>query len=66
MVTPTLVLHGERDPLTPIPAQANLFTKLGTADRQWVVLPGVDHAALIEDSQPAFIAAVVSFVSRPH
>ena len=66
VVTPTLVLHGERDPLTPIPAQANLFTKLGTADRQWVVLPGVDHAALIEDSQPAFIAAVVSFVSRPH
>jgi pimeloyl-ACP methyl ester carboxylesterase len=66
VVTPTLVLHGERDPLAPIPAQANLFTKLGTPDRQWVVLPGVDHAALIEDSQPAFIAAVVAFVARPH
>jgi pimeloyl-ACP methyl ester carboxylesterase len=66
VVTPTLVLQGERDPLAPIPAQGNLFTKLGTPDRQWVVLPGVDHAALIEDSQPAFIAAVVAFVGRPH
>ncbi len=66
VVTPTLVLHGERDPLAPIPAQANLFTKLGTPDRQWVILPGVDHAALIEDSQPAFIAAIVAFVARPH
>jgi alpha-beta hydrolase superfamily lysophospholipase len=66
VITPTLVLQGERDPLAPIPAQANLFTRLGTPDRQWVVLPGVDHAALIEDSQPAFIAAIVAFVARPH
>lgn len=65
IITPTLVMHGERDPLAPIEAQANLFTKLGTKDRQWVVLPGADHAALIEDSQPAFIAAMVAFVNRP-
>jgi pimeloyl-ACP methyl ester carboxylesterase len=65
VVTPTLVIHGERDPLAPIAAQAALFTKLGTADRQWVVLAGADHAALIEDSAPAFIAAIVAFASRP-
>jgi hypothetical protein len=40
-----------------IDAQAALFTKLGTADRRWVVLAGADHAALIENSAPAFIAA---------
>jgi pimeloyl-ACP methyl ester carboxylesterase len=62
--TPTLIVHGERDPLAPIEAQSNLFTKLGTPDRQWVVLPGADHAALIEDSQPAFIAAIVAFIER--
>src|SRR4029453_8710333 len=28
--TPTLVIHGEHDPFTPIPAQAALFTNLGT------------------------------------
>ena len=66
IVTPTLLIHGEHDPYAPIDAQAALFTKLGTADRQWVVLAGADHAALIENSAPAFIAAVVAFVSRPH
>ena len=66
VVTPTLVLHGERDPFAPITAQARLFTGLGTADRRWVILPGADHAALIEDSHAAFIAAIVGFVERPH
>jgi glyoxylase-like metal-dependent hydrolase (beta-lactamase superfamily II) len=28
-------------------------------------LPGGDHAALIEDTHPAFIAAIVSFLERP-
>jgi pimeloyl-ACP methyl ester carboxylesterase len=65
VTTPTLVLHGERDPLTPLDAQARLFTRLGTPDRQWVVLPNSDHAALIENAHPAFIAAIVAFVSRP-
>jgi pimeloyl-ACP methyl ester carboxylesterase len=64
VVTPTLVLHGERDPLTPVDAQARLFTQLGTPDRQWVVLPNCDHAALIENSHAAFIAAIVAFVTR--
>ena len=62
---PTLLMHGERDPLTPAAAQARLFTQLGTADKQWVVLPGGDHAALIEDTLPAFVAAVVAFIERP-
>ncbi len=65
VVTPTLVLTGERDPYAPIDAQSRLFTRLGTPDRQWVILPGVDHAALIEDGHQAFIAAIVAFVSRP-
>jgi pimeloyl-ACP methyl ester carboxylesterase len=66
VVTPTLLIHGEHDPYAPIDAQAAMFTRLGTADRQWVVLAGADHAALIESSAPAFIAAIVAFVDRPH
>jgi pimeloyl-ACP methyl ester carboxylesterase len=62
---PTLVLHGERDPLTPLLAQARLFTQLGNPDRRWIILPGGDHAALVEDTQPAFIAAIISFLDRP-
>jgi pimeloyl-ACP methyl ester carboxylesterase len=65
IVTPTLLIHGERDPLTPAAAQARLFMGLGTADKQWVVLAGADHAALIEDTLPAFVAAIVAFVERP-
>jgi pimeloyl-ACP methyl ester carboxylesterase len=65
VVTPTLVIHGERDPLATVPAQTRLFTSLGTADKQWVILPGADHAALVEDSHAAFIAAILAFVERP-
>lgn len=62
---PTLLMHGERDPLAPIAAQARVFTALGNPDRQWVILAGGDHAALIEDTAPAFIAAIVAFLDRP-
>lgn len=65
ITVPTLLIHGEHDPLTPAAAQARLFTQLGTSDKQWVVLPGGDHAALIEDTMPAFIAATLAFVQRP-
>lgn len=65
VTVPTLLMHGERDPLAPLDAQARLFVGLGTADKQWVVLSGGDHAALIEDTHAAFIAAIVAFVSRP-
>jgi pimeloyl-ACP methyl ester carboxylesterase len=65
VTVPTLLMHGERDPLAPADAQARLFVGLGTSDKQWVVLSGGDHAALIEDTHAAFIAAIVAFVSRP-
>jgi pimeloyl-ACP methyl ester carboxylesterase len=65
VLVPTLLMQGERDPLAPADAQARLFVGLGTHDKQWVVLPGGDHAALIEDTHPAFIAAIVSFLERP-
>lgn len=65
VTVPTLLMHGERDPLTPAAAQARQFTQLGTADKQWFVLAGGDHAALIEDTLPAFVAAVVAFAERP-
>jgi len=63
---PTLLIHGERDPLAPIAAQSRVFVALGNPDKQWVVLAGGDHAAMLEDTQPAFIAAIHAFISRPH
>jgi pimeloyl-ACP methyl ester carboxylesterase len=65
LITPTLLLHGMLDPFTPIPSQSKTFTQLGSADRQWIILAKGDHAALLEDTLPAFIAAIVNFIERP-
>jgi pimeloyl-ACP methyl ester carboxylesterase len=65
VTVPTLLVHGERDPLAPVEAQSHLFTKLGNPDRQWIILAGGDHAALLENTAPALIAAVVNFIERP-
>jgi alpha-beta hydrolase superfamily lysophospholipase len=59
---PTLVLHGERDPLAPAEAQAALFQGLGTPDRAWVVIPGGDHAAFLESPRSYFLAVVDAFL----
>ena len=63
VTVPALLIHGEHDPLATVPKQAKLFTRLGTGDRQWVVLPGADHAAHLE-LQGAFVNALVSFMER--
>lgn len=61
---PTLLIQAELDPLAKTDAQARLFARLGTADRQWVVIPGGDHAALLEDTAPRMIAAIRAFLER--
>ena len=63
--TPTLVIHGERDPYAPVMNQAELFTQLGHPDRAWVILPWSDHAAHLEDAGPQFVHAVVEHLRRP-
>ncbi len=65
MVTvPTLVIHGEHDPLAPEEAQAALFRGLGTPDKAWVVVAGGDHAAFLETPRPYFLAALEAFLLR--
>ncbi|HZJ63744.1 MAG TPA: alpha/beta fold hydrolase [Kofleriaceae bacterium] len=62
---PVLLLQAELDPLAKTEPHAALFKRLGTAERQWVVIPGGDHAALLEDTAPRLIAAIRAFVERP-
>ena len=62
---PVLLLQAELDPLAKSDAHARLFTRLGTVDRQWVVIPKGDHAALLEDTAPRLIAAIRGFLERP-
>jgi pimeloyl-ACP methyl ester carboxylesterase len=60
---PTLLLQGERDP-EPQTALQSLFGALGHRMKSWVTLRGGDHAALLEDTTPNFIDAIVGFIER--
>lgn len=62
---PVLLLQAELDPLARTAAQARLFARLGTADRQWIVIPKGDHAALLEDTAPRLVTAIRAFLDRP-
>ena len=63
--TATLVLFGSRDPGVLQDDAGKFFAKIATGDKQMVVLPGADHAAQIEDTHDAWIAAIVNFLNRP-
>ncbi|HZX68858.1 MAG TPA: alpha/beta fold hydrolase [Candidatus Elarobacter sp.] len=65
LTTPTLLIQGELDPIAPTATQAAFFSRIGTGDREWIVMAGGDHASLIENMQPAFVSAVVNFLDRP-
>lgn len=62
---PTLLLQGIDDSYAKIATLTHLFVRLGAADRSWVVLPHADHAAHVEDSQAAWLDAVLTFIERP-
>ena len=62
---PVLLLQAELDPLAKTDAHARLFSRLGTVDRQWVVVPRGDHAALLKDTAPRMITAIRAFLDRP-
>jgi len=63
--TPTLVLFGSADPGVLMDEAGKMFVALGPGDKQMVVLPGADHAAQLEDTHDAWIAAIVNFINRP-
>ena len=63
--TPTLVMFGSGDPGVLIEDAGKMFAALGPGDKQMVILPGADHAAQLEDTHDAWIAAIVNFINRP-
>lgn len=64
VTVPLLLIQGEHDPLALTENQATFFSRLGTADRQWVTVPGGDHAAFLESPRSFFIDALVGFMGR--
>ena len=59
---PTLLIAGEHDPLAPAKYQAKLYTRLATGHKQWVTVPGGDHAAFLESPRAYFIHELVGFL----
>ena len=60
---PTLVIAGEADPLAPADFQAKLLVRLGTGHKQYVSVPGGDHAAFLESPRSYFIHELVAFLA---
>jgi alpha-beta hydrolase superfamily lysophospholipase len=61
---PVLLVHGDRDPQAPLALETKLFTRFGTSDKAWVILPGADHAAHLEKSQGQLVRTIVWFIRR--
>ena len=65
LTTATLVLYGSKDPAILPEDAGKFFGRIATGDKQMIVLPGGDHAAQLEDTHEAWVAAVVNFLTRP-
>ena len=61
---PTLLLEGYHDPLALDHVHRELFTRLDTEDKVWVVIPGGDHAAFLERPRGYFLGQLQSFMLR--
>jgi len=59
---PVLMLQAEFDPLANTEIHAEVFSAFPNANKQWIVLKGGDHAALLEKSRGQLIDATISFI----
>ena len=59
---PVLLLQGEFDPFAHTDMHAQIFAKLPNGNKQWVVLKGGDHAALLEKTRAKLIYATTNFI----
>jgi pimeloyl-ACP methyl ester carboxylesterase len=55
-------MQGQHDPIAPTELQVKLYTRIGSAHKQWVTVPGGDHAAFMETPRDYFLHALVSFL----
>ena len=62
LALPTLLLQAEFDPLADTDAHARFFAKIANPNKQWVVLPGGDHAALLETPRAKLIKSTIDFI----
>ncbi|MCB1647457.1 MAG: alpha/beta fold hydrolase [Pseudomonadales bacterium] len=66
ITTPSLLLQGQFDPLAPTAMQASFFSQINQGNKWWVVLPGGDHAALLETPRITMLDAIAGFINNQH
>ncbi len=59
---PTLLIQAEFDQYAKTAWQSKLFTRLKTMDKTWLILPGADHVAPLENSRTRLIKVMVDFL----
>ena len=64
LLVPALLVHGDHDPQAPLAVSTKLFTRFGTTDKAWVMIPGADHAAHLEKSQVELVRVILWFIRR--
>jgi len=62
LALPTLLLQAEFDPLADTDAHARFFAKIANPNKQWIVLAGGDHAALLETPRAKLIKSTIDFI----
>jgi len=62
VTVPVLLLQAEFDPLANTSVHANVFPAFSNPNKQWIILAGGDHAALLEAPRNRLIASTVSFI----
>lgn len=62
VTVPVLLIQAQHDPLAKSESHARFFIKLPNANKQWVVLAGGDHAALLEEPKDRLVHSINNFV----
>ena len=62
---PFMILHGALDPGADPAAAAKFMVEASASSKSYVVLPGADHCAQIEDTHEMFMSVVTEFITRP-
>jgi alpha-beta hydrolase superfamily lysophospholipase len=61
---PVLFIHGERDELIPLEAAADLYHRLPSREKDFVVIPNAGHNDILWVGAEAYFSAISHFVQR--
>jgi len=66
ITSPTLVAHGDDDPLIPTEAGKRLFDAIGTADKRWINVGAGTHGNVLITPHPLYADMAEWFIAQLH